>query len=677
MTETALTLRQISELAKMPINTLKSRSRREQWPASAETVINHKPARLFDPAALPQDLRLKLATAPEQTALAKVSIRPVEVPEAARKTALARFDLLRHWRNYRASYKGTSAAADAEFIIGYNHGLFPQLRAALDDVSAKTLYRWLSMLDGSQDWQRLVPNYYGRGKGGVPELSPKERDIFMGLLLQPNKLSIGTAARLVDFALQKQGLAREHSPATFRRYAENWKAHHNDRWVFLREGMKALRDKVEPFIRRDPSKLEVGDAFVADGHRLNFQVINPFTGKPCRATFIGYVDWKSYYLAGYYIMLEENTQVIAAALRGAILNLGKMPKVCYQDNGRAFRSRFFTADTSNLDECGLSGLFGRLGICAVFAKPYNARAKIIEGWFNEFGNTFERLVPSYTGASIEDKPAWLMRNEKWHQAHHNGYIPTMSEAIDMIAQWLEFEGAQPCPHVPGKTRQQVFDEGRGPGVDPAALDDLMMQERIGYIGRHGLRFLGADYWSDELYGLTQRAVVRYSLLDPDALKVYTEKDQFLCVAHRIESLHPMAARLGNAQNQEELERALAGQKRLERRTTTIAALEMGHIGGPFATPRASTSAPVLPAQEVETLSEIHIPDAAVKPHTHEPASEISTPADPNARPELFADSYARCHWHLLHGCRDDVDKTWLAAYQQTREYQMLFTANEA
>ena len=29
------------------------------------------------------------------------------------------------------------------------------------------------------------------------------------------------------------------------------------------------------------------------GHVLNFQVINPFTSKPTRATLVGFSDWKS------------------------------------------------------------------------------------------------------------------------------------------------------------------------------------------------------------------------------------------------------------------------------------------------------------------------------------------------------------------------------------------------
>jgi len=50
---------------------------------------------------------------------------------------------------------------------------------------------------------------------------------------------------------------------------------------------------VEAYIERDISKLEVGDVLIADGHVLNFQVINPFTGKPTRATLVGFLDWKS------------------------------------------------------------------------------------------------------------------------------------------------------------------------------------------------------------------------------------------------------------------------------------------------------------------------------------------------------------------------------------------------
>ena len=85
-------------------------------------------------------------------------------------------------------------------------------------------------------------------------------------------------------------------------------------------------DKVSPFIVRNAALLKAGQVLVADGYTLNFQVINPFTGKPCRATLLGFLDWKSGGLVGYDIMLEECTQNIASALRNAILKMDHIPE---------------------------------------------------------------------------------------------------------------------------------------------------------------------------------------------------------------------------------------------------------------------------------------------------------------------------------------------------------------
>jgi putative transposase len=333
---------------------------------------------------------------------------PALINDDDRKTALARLDLVRAWESYRAAHPGLTADIDREFEHGYNTGaIYQSLHALLGNVSIKTLYRWKSQLDGSTDWKRLVPQY---GKAAQAQrLNEIEEKVFQAFILSPNKIKIGTAVRLTRFALERRGYKTDKCDMTFRRYAEDFKAKYYDKWILLREGQKALRDKVEPYIKRDPSVLNVGDALVADGHKLNFQVINPFTGRPCRVTLVAYVDWKSYDLAGYEIMVNENTQCIASAMRNSIIRLGRMPLVSYQDNGKAFRAAFFTG-TDNLEESGLYGLFGRLNIVPVFAKPYNARSKIIERWFKEFSDTFERLFPSFIGSSIADKPAYMLRN---------------------------------------------------------------------------------------------------------------------------------------------------------------------------------------------------------------------------------------------------------------------------
>ena len=133
------------------------------------------------------------------------------------------------------------------------------------------------------------------------------KQIFLKYLLHPNKFSIGKAINLTKHILEKRGYENIPCNLTFRRFTENFKKNNYSKWILFREGEKAYHDKVEAYIERDISKLEVGDVLIADGHTLNFQVINPFTGKPTRATLVGFLDWKSTALVGYEIMMSENT----------------------------------------------------------------------------------------------------------------------------------------------------------------------------------------------------------------------------------------------------------------------------------------------------------------------------------------------------------------------------------
>jgi putative transposase len=221
--------------------------------------------------------------------------------------------------------------------LGLHDGFFQKnLYDILGSTSIKTLRRWHNELGGASDWTRVVPLNLCKKENGS-QLSKDEQDVFLGFLLNPRKLKIETAVRLTKTYLKNKGIHSDKSPRTFRRFAERYKSKNHDVWVLARDGQKALKDKVIYSNKRDPSHLEVGQVLVADGHRLNFQIINPFTGKPCRAVLVGFLDWKSYDLAGYEIMIEENTQCIASALRNSIIRLGKIPQFTYQDNGKAFR----------------------------------------------------------------------------------------------------------------------------------------------------------------------------------------------------------------------------------------------------------------------------------------------------------------------------------------------------
>ena len=485
-------------------------------------------------------------------------------PEKSKKIALARLDLLNQWKEFRRKFDN-KLQADYDFVNLHNTSN-SHLFEILGTISRGTLHRWKNILNGTEDYTKLIPQYrYAKVDEYRTCLTDEEIKIFMGLLLHPNRLCIGKAIAITKYKLQEQGQSYIPADITFRKYANWFKKNNYDKWVLARDGEKALSDKVEPYIKRDASLLEVGDILVADGHKLAFQVINPFTGKPCRATLVGFLDWKSTALVGYEIMLEENTQCIASALRNSIINLDMIPKVVYQDNGRAFRAKYFN-DDKGFTELGFNGLYSKLGIETVFARPYNARAKVIERFFKEFQEGFEKLLPSYVGSSIQNKPAYLMRNEKLHKQLHNDFVPTLDETIKMIDMWLNFKNSQPCPNAPDKIIAEVLESRKQQNVDINLLDDLMLATEVKTIQRNGIRFLNCNYFDERLYGFKNKVLIKYNLFDLTSIKVYTTKGEYLCTAERVTETHPMAKLLGTVTDFEDYKQKIVKQRKLHKKT---------------------------------------------------------------------------------------------------------------
>ncbi len=466
-----------------------------------------------------------------------------------------------------------------------------------------------------------------------------EIKLIMNLLLHPNRLAIGKAIAYARYQLKEQEQMFIPSEMTFRRYVNWFKEHNYDTWVLARDGEKALSDKVEPYIKRDSSLLEVGDVLVADGHKLAFQVINPFTGKPTRATLVGFLDWKSTALVGYEIMLEENTQCIASALRNSILNLDMIPKVVYQDNGRAFRAKYFTGD-KGWNELGFVGLYSKLGIQTVFAKPYNARAKVIERFFKEFQEGFEKLLPSYIGSSIPNKPAYMMRNEKLHKNAHNDFVPTIEEARKMIDMWLNFKNSQPCTNASNMTIQEVLDARKVQNVDSNRLDDLMLSADVKRVTRQGVKFLGIDYFDDRLYGLKSKVIVKYSMFDLSHIKVYTLKGEFLCVANRVIETHPMAKILGTVEDLEDLKQKIEKQKKLKRKTI-------------------QKFKDYLPQEDLQFIEKQMVNEVAQPVKEQKQKTVLGRP--------IFKNNFEKFEWLI----KNEPDNVWIKEFQNSREYRLL------
>lgn len=465
------------------------------------------------------------------------------IPITAKETALAKYTIVDAWKNFR-NERTDKKSADKEFLLLYSSGVInKKVLKTLGNISTGTLYRWAKVLsENNNDYFSLINNYNYKSESQLnSSLTNEEKQAFIKIYYNDAQFNLSTAYNILKYNAEKRGLKLK-SVATYRRFAKYIERNHYDFDVLSRKGEKALKDTVVPSIRRDVSRLQVGDILVADGNKLDFMVINPFTGKPARATMVVFMDWASRDFLGYEIMFSENTQCISSALRNAIIRLGKLPKVVYMDNGRAFRGKYFTA-TDSFDE--FKGIYARLGIKTTFAKPYNGKAKIIERSFGDFVQSCPPAISSYIGSSISKQPAHTKRNENFHKSlHKNDKIPTLEETKLIIDEWLKFYRSKILSN--GKTINQVFEEGKGTGINIDMLDELMMKSEIRTVKRNIVKFFGYEYTCSNLYGIKDKICIKYSLFDISKIKIYSLKGEYIGEAHTVITYSPMAKYFGSA-----------------------------------------------------------------------------------------------------------------------------------
>ena len=362
-------------------------------------------------------------------------------------------------------------------------------------------------------------------------------------------------------------------------------------------------------------------------------------------------------------MFTENIQCIHAALRRSILSLGKVPKAVLLDNGKAFKARVFNDTSLDFEQAGFRGLYGRLGIKTFFAWPYNAKSKPVERFFGTF-NELERLLPSYTGASIDDKPAYLKRNEKLHKKLHNQFVPTIEQADTIIRAWVHDEYAgRPHRGLNGACPVDAWEAGKGPGVEEAGLRYLMMTTTDPKpVRRNGVNLFGINYYDEALYGYRKKVKVGYDMLDMERIYVYTEDGRdFLCEARPMRQVHPMARLSGNPLDMETIQQELKRKKRLKKATEAESRRAAAQIG-PWNFPEIQQAKPTLTKAEIEQIEA-------------QAARTRVISLEEKREPELAlwdGEAYERLLEKRARGEELTADQmVMMRAFEQTQEYAML------
>ncbi|MGD8388795.1 MAG: Mu transposase C-terminal domain-containing protein [Desulfobacteraceae bacterium] len=502
-----------------------------------------------------------------------VHVGSPELPDWNNRIALARVDFVTQYLSEkdRAKSKGRSKVEAAKlFVKGFNTGRsFPGLYETLGKVAFSTAEGWVRTWKASGHDYTALATKHGCRKG-QRKVTPEEFNSVLSFALHRNRLRKAEAIRLAKRNLERRGIDTPSSIDTLRRALDEWISQNYDRWVFCREGEKALVDKCLPYLERDAGLLEVGEVLVADGHKLNFEILHPETGKAVRMMWVAWYDWASCMPAGWSIMPTENTLCVAAAFRRAVLNLGMIPKVAYLDNGRAFKAKVFNDPNVDFEELGYNGMFGRLGVETIFAWPYNAQSKPVERFFETFGE-MERLMPSYTGTDIDHKPAHMRRNEKLHKKIHEkrygGYVPTLEDANRFIMQWVEEYARRPHRGLKGLRPIDVWEAGRGPGVNEEGLRYLMMASEPKPVHRQGVKLFGRYYYDEALYGIKDRVLVRYDLEDLSRVYIYDRTGaRLLCEGEPSKPVHPVARISGGPEDVAEVQAQIERKRSLKKQT---------------------------------------------------------------------------------------------------------------
>ena len=236
-----------------------------------------------------------------------------------------------------------------------------------------------------------------------------------------------------------------------------------------------------------------------------------------------------------------------------------------------------------------------------------------------------------------------------HKKLTKNYIPTVQEAIKFIDCWLEFHNSKPCPNDRNMTIKECLNTVQKQDIDKNILNDLMMKTEARTINKHGITFLGMHYRSDVILGLRDKVYVLYSLFDLSKVHVYSIKGEFLCVAHRVQKVHPMANILGTVKDMEEYKQQYQRQQRQFKKAKKE-----------FLKYYPSEKAEVLEIEPEENVIEV-IPEPKPK------REHKLTPRERQMNVPMFKSNYEKYEWLMTNGTTNPQDRKWLADYIKSDE----------
>ncbi len=518
------------------------------------------PLASIEPKLQKKYIRLHKEKFPHLKEKKPVQCRSLEdMTQEERREAAFRLDVLMRWRGYRENYAGSKKEADEEFT-GLLEMQYPDRH-----FSPRMLQRqWNAYLEGGE--AALAD---GRGKHGnhAKAIPDKVFDIFEYYYLDQSKKSVRKCVELTELALREEAphLLPLASDASFTRKAAR------DIPVpvleYYRCGEKAFRDKCAPYIERTYDDLNSNDIWVCDNHTFDVLVNDGEHKKPVRVYLTGFLDVRSRKMVGWYVTLNPCSDATLFALRRGIERYG-IPRRILSDNGREFLTfdiggRGFRK-TVKTQEHVAPTILDNLGIEFRTALVRNAKAKIIERAFRDVKEDFSRLFEGYTGGTVAERPERLKKTGK--DAGNFTLLPEFVKYVDTYIEGYFNTRPHSGSGMNGRTRNEVYSaclvEKRTATREQLNLM-MLRNTRMQTVQRNGvyLNLYDCKVWFNSLelsYSYQgQKVYLRYNPDDLSEVRVYDEKDRFLCTAKQVAKLSYFASK-------EEVAAAMKENRQLEK-----------------------------------------------------------------------------------------------------------------
>ncbi|MDB9154222.1 hypothetical protein [Parabacteroides distasonis] len=275
----------------------------------------------------------------------------------------------------------------------------------------------------------LISGKHGNNNARINKL-PEQDALIVELLGDGRNIDYTTASRLYNAVATKMGW-KPISPSTMANYSRE-----HPECFAGRHGKKALANEKMMQVKRTAPTCPMY-FWCVDGWdtELFFQshAVDETTGRSVttyhnRPTVVAIVDPFNKYIIGYAIGTHESPALIRQAFRNAFEHVHEL------------LGAYFKPWQIQTDNYGRGNLKSFYEACTYYYTPAavgNAKAKIIEPFFNWFNRKYLRLLPNSSGHGVKSRGR-IQATDEWIEAHKRGF-PDYAGCRDQLEKMIEFD----------------------------------------------------------------------------------------------------------------------------------------------------------------------------------------------------------------------------------------------